>query len=553
MIKILMAFILGIFFVGLVSGVWHFFPSTASDTIKTSREKRNGTKTLRGGKRDPTSLRSSFPHFGSAIFNTKQYKALGGGRFEEWKDGDTPYFITPEIIQASDELARERRQAIKAAMNHAWSGYRKWAFGYDELQPVSGKGNMRWSGVGTTLVDSLDTLWIMGMKEEFYEGRDWVRDHLSHDVDGYVSFFENTIRSLGGLLSAYDWSGDEAFLDKATDLGDRLVKAFDSPSGVPYFQVNLKTGKAINEHWSPKETQISAAGSVQMEFRYLTKVTGNKSYAEKAEHAFDVLSTLKPPDGLYYTAVRNMDKQPSFGNAGSRITFGGRADSFYEYMLKLWLQGGKTETKYREMYDESIEGMHKVLLKYSTPSGLAYLAKRSRSSKTLIHEFEHLECFMGGTCSMRISMNVIERLVPNALVNSNSHSRCTLRRIVGLGSTYRSTWSRFTTCTAGHENSKSNNVHLLSNVSGHRRTSCTCAFLCLRIQYSLMFSSFSRYAITPTGLGPEIAYDFISIDKLKGGEGHKAHDFKPKGDASHYLLRPEGELIFLELIDDTEY
>jgi len=435
-------------------------------------------KTLRGGKRDPTSLRSSFPHFGSAIFNTKQYKALGGGRFEEWKDGDTPYFITPEIIQASDELARERRQAIKAAMNHAWSGYRKWAFGYDELQPVSGKGNMRWSGVGTTLVDSLDTLWIMGMKEEFYEGRDWVRDHLSHDVDGYVSFFENTIRSLGGLLSAYDWSGDEAFLDKATDLGDRLVKAFDSPSGVPYFQVNLKTGKAINEHWSPKETQISAAGSVQMEFRYLTKVTGNKSYAEKAEHAFDVLSTLKPPDGLYYTAVRNMDKQPSFGNAGSRITFGGRADSFYEYMLKLWLQGGKTETKYREMYDESIEGMHKVLLKYSTPSGLAYLAKRSRSSKTLIHEFEHLECFMGG--------------------------------LLALGAH---------TDPLGPDSQRAQRD--------------------MKTAKAITYTCYQMYAITPTGLGPEIAYDFISIDKLKGGEGHKAHDFKPKGDASHYLLRPE--------------
>jgi len=234
------------------------------------------------------------------------------------------------------------------------------------------------------------------MKTEFFEARDWVRDHLNHDVDHLVSTFENTIRSLGGLLSAYAWSKDEAFLEKAEDIGKRLIYAFNSPSGIPYFQVNLRTGEATNEKWSPRETQIAAAGSLQLEFRQLSKVTGNATYAKRSEQAMDAILSLMPEDGLYYTAIVNTELKPLFGKIGSRITFGGRADSFYEYLLKLWLQGGRLETKYRVAYDKSIDGMHKILLQHSTPSNLAYLAKKNMATGKLIHEFEHLECFMGG-------------------------------------------------------------------------------------------------------------------------------------------------------------
>ena len=133
----------------------------------------------------------------------------------------------------SDNLARKRREHIKAGMKHAWNGYKDHAFGHDEVTPLSGTSRDNWGGLGTTLVDSLDTLWLMNMKDEFWEARDWVRDHLSHAKSSSVSVFETTIRSLGGLISAYDWSGDEVFLEKAQDLGDRLLNAFNSPSANP--------------------------------------------------------------------------------------------------------------------------------------------------------------------------------------------------------------------------------------------------------------------------------------------------------------------------------
>ena len=175
------------------------------------------------------------------------YEPRGGYRFDEYISGHSPYEITDDLRVKSDELARSRRAYVKKAMQFAWQGYTKYAFGFDELKPQSAVGENGWGGQGITLVDALDTLWIMGMKDEFWQARDWVRDHLNHATTGFTSLFETTIRDLGGLLSAFDLSGDAAFLTKATDLADRLMHGFDkSPSGIPFGQVNLKTGASKN-------------------------------------------------------------------------------------------------------------------------------------------------------------------------------------------------------------------------------------------------------------------------------------------------------------------
>lgn len=175
------------------------------------------------------------------------YRPRGGFRYKEYTDGTSPYAITDALRRASDTLARSRRPYIKGMMQFAWQGYTKYAFGFDEVKPQSAAGDNGWGGQGITLVDALDTLWLMGMKEEFHQARDWVRDHLDHSKTHFTSLFETTIRDLGGLLSAYDLSGEQVFLTKAVDLGNRLLHGFDnSPSGIPYGQVDLANGKAKN-------------------------------------------------------------------------------------------------------------------------------------------------------------------------------------------------------------------------------------------------------------------------------------------------------------------
>mmetsp|Transcript_1179 Transcript_1179/g.1434 ORF Transcript_1179/g.1434 Transcript_1179/m.1434 type:complete len:628 (+) Transcript_1179:65-1948(+) len=338
---------------------------------------------------------SNFPleHLGSSTIADKKSYKKGGMRFSEWKDGDTPYTITNKLQQKSDEIAYERKKYVKAAMVHAWNGYRDHAFGFDEVKPVTGGTTTHWGGLGTTLIDALDTLWLMDMKDEFWEARDWVRDSLDQNVDVDASVFETTIRSLGGLLGAYSFSRDKTFLLKAMDIGERLFKAFsDETSVVPHELVNLKTGRGSNAKWVGSRYIISEIGSIQMEFRDLSWSTGVKEYAQKSERVFEALKKIEPKDGLYPYFLTSLNGELHF--ASNDVSFGAFGDSFFEYELKLWLQGGRKESMYREMYDKSMDGMHKQLLHVSQ-NGLWYIGTRMDTIK-----FDHLTCFMGGLLAL---------------------------------------------------------------------------------------------------------------------------------------------------------
>ena len=337
------------------------------------------------------------------------FRALGGNRYTEYTTGGTPYIIQDtQLEQHSDTVARSRRVHIQRAMQHAWSGYQQHALGADEIKPVSGKPANNWGGQGITLVDALDTLWLMNMKDEFWQARDWVRDHLNHNVGATVSVFETTIRDLGGLLSAYDFSGDETFLEHALDLGKRLIKAYNgSPTGIPFGQVNLAQGTTSNIQWTGGNVLFAEFGTTQVENRYLSKVTGQDEFATKTEHVFEILQQMSQPSGLYPYAFKNNPRHkpdqppdqplmPEFAN--QKYTFGAMADSTYEYMLKIWLQGGKKEPLYREMYDKAMDGMHKELLQTSTPSGLTYIADKNNGK--MDHKMDHLVCFMGGLLAL---------------------------------------------------------------------------------------------------------------------------------------------------------
>lgn len=197
------------------------------------------------------------------------------------------------------------------------------------------------AGILLSLVDSLDTLWLMGLKEEFYEGRDWVRDHLEHGHVGRVSGFETTIRSLGGLLAAHDCSKDPVFLQKADDLGSRLVKAYNTPSGLPHGNIDLGSGSSSNFGWNSNAFILAEVATQQVEYRYLARATGKTDYATKSEHVFHILHEMQPADGLLFQNIRDGRGKPIF--SGSKVSFGAMGDSAYEYMLKVWVQGGKKE------------------------------------------------------------------------------------------------------------------------------------------------------------------------------------------------------------------
>ncbi|KAL6090643.1 hypothetical protein STEG23_028364, partial [Scotinomys teguina] len=133
---------------------------------------------------------------------------------------------------------------VSQMMNHAWNNYKRYAWGLNELKPISKEGHsssLFGNIKGATIVDALDTLFIMGMKTEFQEAKSWIKKYLDFNVNAEVSVFEVNIRFVGGLLSAYYLSGEEIFRKKAVELGVKLLPAFHTPSGIPWALLNMKS------------------------------------------------------------------------------------------------------------------------------------------------------------------------------------------------------------------------------------------------------------------------------------------------------------------------
>ncbi|XP_032759001.1 endoplasmic reticulum mannosyl-oligosaccharide 1,2-alpha-mannosidase [Rattus rattus] len=290
----------------------------------------------------------------------------------------------------------ERQKGVIEAFLHAWKGYQKFAWGHDELKPVS-KTFSEWFGLGLTLIDALDTMWILGLKQEFKEARKWVSENLHFQKNVDVNLFESTIRILGGLLSTYHLSGDSLFLSKAEDFGNRLMPAFTTPSKIPYSDVNIGTGFAHSPQWTSDST-VAEVTSIQLEFRELSRLTGIKKFQEAVEEVTKHIHSLSgKKDGLV----------PMFINTNSGLfthpgvfTLGARADSYYEYLLKQWIQGGKKETQLLEDYVKAIEGIKAHLLRQSQPRKLTFVGELAHGRFSA--KMDHLVCFLPGTLALGV-------------------------------------------------------------------------------------------------------------------------------------------------------
>ncbi|XP_018493169.1 mannosyl-oligosaccharide 1,2-alpha-mannosidase MNS2 isoform X2 [Raphanus sativus] len=272
-----------------------------------------------------------------------------------------------------DPVDAERRQRVKEAMIHAWSSYEKYAWGKDELQPQTKDGVDSFGGLGATIIDALDTLYIMGLHEQFQKAREWIATSLDFDKDYDASMFETTIRVVGGLLSSYDLSGDKLFLEKAKDIADRLLPAWDTPSGIPYNIINLRHGNAHNARWAGGDSNLAESGTEQLEFIALSQRTGDPKYQQKVEKVISVLNKNYPADGLLPVYINPDTAKPSY----STITFGGLGD--------------------RDMWEKSMNGLLS-LVKKSTPSSFTYICEKSGGSLT--HKMDELACFSPGMLAL---------------------------------------------------------------------------------------------------------------------------------------------------------
>ncbi|XP_078406448.1 mannosidase, alpha, class 1B, member 1b [Cetorhinus maximus] len=288
----------------------------------------------------------------------------------------------------------ERQMAVIEAFQHAWKGYKQYAWGHDELKPIS-KTYSEWFGLGLTLVDALDTMWILGQHKEFEEAKKWVVNELNLAKNVDVNLFETTIRILGGLLSVYNLTGDQVFLDKASELGNRLMPAFNTPSKIPYSDVNVGRGTAHPPRWTSDST-VAEVTSIQLEFRELTRLTKEEKYQVAVNEVMKHIHKLGgKKDGLVPMFINTNTGQ--FSHLGV-YTLGARADSYYEYLLKQWIQGGRKEADLLNDYMDAIEGVKKNLIRKSEPRKLTFVGELSHNQFS--PKMDHLVCFLPGTLAL---------------------------------------------------------------------------------------------------------------------------------------------------------
>jgi mannosidase alpha-like ER degradation enhancer 2 len=293
---------------------------------------------------------------------------------------------------------------VREELLHAWRGYERYAWGHDELKPVS-RTARDWYGESLlmTPVDALDTLLLVGLKDEAGRAKALILEKLSFDKDVSVKNFEVTIRLLGGLLSAYQATGDPRLLALAEDLGRRLLPAFSSPTGMPYRNVNLRTGKTSGARSNPAEI-----GTLLLEFGTLSKLTGKPVFYERAKRAVTELFARRSALGL---VGEEIDVETGkWLSPASHV--GGGIDSYYEYLLKCARLFGDADCE--RMWAESLRALN-ARLADEAPSGLWYGQVDMTTGRRTASEFGALHAFLPGVLALGGDLDHARRLQDSCL------------------------------------------------------------------------------------------------------------------------------------------
>jgi len=295
---------------------------------------------------------------------------------------------------------------VKEAFHHAWNGYKNNAWLADEVGPLSGGRNNFFGGWAASLVDALDTLWIMDMKEDFAEAVHAIDSIDFRTTDeAILNTFETTIRYMGGFLSAYDLSGSKypSLLSKAMELGEMLLVAFDTPNRMPITRWNWK--KAYDGEAQEADDNALAAeiGSLTLEFTRLSQLTGDGRFFDAVQRIMDQferqqMSTKLPGMWPVIVDARNLQ----FDNH-NEYTLGAMSDSLYEYLPKQhMLLGGRTE-QYRNLYERAANAFSKHnFYRPMTEDNADILfsalvrANDEENGLELDNSMQHLVCFAGG-------------------------------------------------------------------------------------------------------------------------------------------------------------
>ncbi|OAT10644.1 mannosyl-oligosaccharide alpha-1,2-mannosidase [Blastomyces gilchristii SLH14081] len=297
----------------------------------------------------------------------------------------------------------DRAQEVKDAFEFAWNGYMEYAFPQDELRPVSNTASNSRNGWGASAVDALSTAIIM-------DSPDIVKTILAHiakldysKTDTQVSLFETTIRYLGGMLSGYDLLSEndmgqnpdhiDSLLAQSQNLADIMKYAFDTPTGIPSNNLRINN-KTMDGRTS---SGIAEAGTLILEWMHLSDLTGEPEYGELVAKGESYLLHPKPPATEPFPGLIGSDINTTTGYfVNADVSWGGGADSFYEYLIKMFVYDETRFELYRDRWVLAIESSIEHLKSTISSNHGEYTYLAGFRNGKLDFTSQHLTCFNGG-------------------------------------------------------------------------------------------------------------------------------------------------------------
>jgi len=327
-------------------------------------------------------------------------------------------FINPHNIISRYKIHLDYHKAdqIIKAMHHAFNSYEHYAYGADELRPLSKlpRRNVNGAGLGlsdfgVSIIDAMSTLYTLNMFEEFDRGQVWVEENLFFDKrKTEASFFEATIRLLGGLLAAYDLSGERVFLDKAEDLGSRMMVNFlGSESGIlypnlklPQGQINIDEGDRVN---------LAEVGTTLLEFGALSQRLGNETYKEAAERGLRFIHAANKGshEALLPTHIFRETGLPD----SDQYTVGAEYDSYLEYLIKYWIMNKKRDDFWRDRWVAMVDDvLDRLRVKGNGTAAIAveFEFAGTEENGSLSPVMDHFACFLPGNIALGLLHDAVK-------------------------------------------------------------------------------------------------------------------------------------------------
>ena len=314
-----------------------------------------------------------------------------------------------------DAVLQERQRLVKHAFLHAWQSYKTHAWGADEGRPISGEPANDFNGWGATIVDALDTLLVMGLHDEYALAREHVHDidflvvcgerSAYGAADGRVPVFETAIRYLGGFLSAYDLTGDALMRERAEELAQLLLPAFDTVTGVPIGRMRLHDARQrvpTGGRGRGESVILSEAASMLLEYTRLWQVTGNRTYWDRVQRVTDVLDTHFANRSELGTLIPTRIYMDPVVLAG-KYTLAAQADSYYEYLIKEHQLLDGRLAQYARMYEEAMDSAMVHLFRdvgVVPHSPNLLVAAEVHARQPYVAKLEHLGCFAGAMLAL---------------------------------------------------------------------------------------------------------------------------------------------------------